>query len=403
MDRTIIGKYISEGVDKAKAGEAVAIYRNIVNSVEFSAIPEKSHYGMGWIVYYALHQSADHEIAERKKMLACYLNLSVTKPHKLHSMILTEAIRLYKNAQDAAFGKKRDEIVAFSIVKFCRIWNLTNLRPGDKRRKEVEGKMLPSTVEKLLTATVDEIENDNSLFDAAYIALADEMLAIYPDSFNLYAQRASLCAMEGNLERAAEMMKKAVLLAPTKFFLWSKLAKYVGAGKDPNLYISLLYKALKSPGPEQFKGKIRLTLAKVLADRKAFPQALWELQQMKRIYDANGWHLSPTYQQIQKIIPGETVASDPSAAYKRIEYLAEDYIYSGLPFVTMKKSFHKLPDPNKKFPNSRPTIAWRVTDQSGANVWFTPEHHHIDPNLPIGTSVRVKVYNSRVVKAEIES
>ena len=76
-------------------------------------------------------------------MLARYLRLQVERPHKLHSMILTEAFRLYKDAAEASFIAKNKEgfnpvsdATRFSIVKFTNLWDLNNLRHGDWKRKE---------------------------------------------------------------------------------------------------------------------------------------------------------------------------------------------------------------------------------------------------------------------------
>lgn len=401
MDKSIIERYISEGVDKAKAGDANAVYAAIADGIEFADIPTKSHYGLGWIIYYALHQSPDKEIVERKKMLVYYLNLRLTKPHKLHSMILTEAVRLYKDTRNAAYGKRKDDIDTFSIVKFCKLWDLKNLRPGDWRRKELDGKPLTSTAEKLLTVLSDEMEGLKLTPEAEIVSFANELIALYPDSFNLYYQRAVMYLSEGEKEKAIEMLKKGILLAPGKFFLWSKLGQLVDADRHPRLRVSLLNRAMISPGPEQFKGRIRLMLAKIFADINAYPQAKWELEHVKRIYEANGWHLSPAYKAIERSIPEGTIPGDPTPAYKSVEKLADDFIYSALPVVEMKKTYHKLPDTNKTFRNTKPAIAWRITNEEGTNIWFTPERHGIDPNLQMGTIVKVKIYNGKIVKAEI--
>lgn len=100
-------KYVSDGFIKAKAGNAMAIYTGITKIFNAGDLPEKSYYPYGWIIYYALHQCPAHEIKIRKEMLANYLMLHLIVPHKLHSMILQEATRLYKDAVNAAYGKKK--------------------------------------------------------------------------------------------------------------------------------------------------------------------------------------------------------------------------------------------------------------------------------------------------------
>lgn len=399
MDVSQITKYISDGFDKAKQGDALEIYGNIARSVAFADIPVRSHYALGWIVYYALHQSANHDIEARKRMLAFYLKLSVQKPHKLHSMILTEAIRLYHDSVDSAYNRRPSEVVKFSILRFCQLWNLANLRPGDWKRKDHEGTTLSSTVEKLVTASVDEAEAVGAPPEASLVALVDSAVEAFPDTDTLLAQRAALCALEGDSEKARQLLVKALLIAPSKFFLWSKLAALTDAAVDPHLHIALLYKALSAPGPEQFKGKVRLALAKVLVARKAYPQALWELQRVKTAYEANGWHLSPTFLSLMKQIPEGTVAADPEAAYRRVVRLADEHIYAGLPEIAMSKTYHKDPQPNANARFGKPAVAWRMTDCEGRNIWFNPHRYGIDPSLPNGTRLLVKAYNGKIVQA----
>lgn len=401
MNREDIVKYVSDGFEAAKAGNALNVYASVKDIYDSGTLPAKSHYPFGWIIYYALHQSPDFEIESRKRMLATYLKLSVTKPHKLHSMILTEAIRLYKDAQNAAFGKKREERVLFSFVKFLNLWNLENLRPGDWRRKELDGKILSSTAEKGITVAVDELENTHTVPDKSFIDIIDQALVNFPDSYNLMSQRAAVCVLCGEPDEAKALLQKAILMAPGKFFLWSKLAELVDPENEMRLHISLLYKSLKSPGPEQFKGKIRLSLAKCLADRQLFTKALWELQRVKQIYDANEWHLPALYQSLMRQIPAGSEPENPEPLYQKVASLADEMIYSSIPPVMMQKTYHKNPEANAPAKFGKPMVAWRLTDQQGNNIWFNPEKFGIDPNLPNGTTLHVVLFNGKIVKAQI--
>ena len=158
-----ISRYVSDGFVRAKAGEALAVYASVAPIHTSGALPPERHYSLGWIIYYALHQSAPGDILPRKRMLAHYLGLRTPRPHKLHSMILTEAIRLYRDARDSAVaarlkGIPHDAARDFSLVKFMRLWDFRHLRPGDWRRKLQEGKPMSATVEKLITHYVDELE-----------------------------------------------------------------------------------------------------------------------------------------------------------------------------------------------------------------------------------------------------
>ena len=404
-----LARYISDGFEVAKNGNALPVYQFGLPHLEVGQLPTRSHYAFGWIIYYALHQQPSHEINERKKMLANYLKLSVTKPHKLHSMILLEAMRLYKDAKDVAFNAKGKDAPKFSIVRFAELWDLSNLRPGDWRRKEYEGKDMSSTAEKLITLYVDEIEeaNQNILSTSPqFISVIDRAVAEFPDSFNLLSQRAALHALCGETEAAKSLLKKALLYAPGKFFLWSRLASLYSPDSDPRRHVALLYKALRSPGQEQFKGRIRLALAEAFVMKSQHHFALWELNSVRQTYEGNGWHLPRAYESAMGKIPQGAVPENPEPLYHRLEPLADEEVYDALPVVRVTKTYHKNPDPNAQQQNGRqnygkPAVAWRVTDAQGNNYWLQPHRFKIPADLPIGTVLDIRLHNGRPIKAQL--
>ena len=169
MTKEELSTYVSDGFEKAKRGEALEVYTTVCPYFDRGELPTSRHYAFGWIIYYAMHQSPEQEIAARRQMLGRYLKLSLVKPHKLHSMILTEAIRLRREADDK-----------FSLMKFLPLWNLANLRPGDWRRKEVDGKPVSSTVEKLITQYVNEAIATGQSLPEDFKAVFDKALHDFP-------------------------------------------------------------------------------------------------------------------------------------------------------------------------------------------------------------------------------
>ncbi len=408
MDANEIIKLVSDGFDRAKGGTAAEVYAEVTPYHDNQTLPLKSHYPFGWIIYYALHQSNLYAIRERKQMLARYLSLQVERPHKLHSMILTEAFRLYKDAEEVAYinrkngaNQKTDDSIKFSIVKFAELWNLAHLRPGDWRRKEHEGKELPSTVEKLITHYVDEVYATRKQPSAEFLLTMERALTEYPGSSNLYAQCAQLYELSGEMDAAIQMMRKAILSSSSKFFLWSRLAALITDKDSLRLKVSLLYKALYSPGQEDYKGKIHLNLAAALAEGGAFPQAKWELEYVKNFYRQKGWNMPRLYKDTEKKIPIGTEPSDPIAIYKKVEPLAEEFIYESLPEIEVRKTFHKpASETTDRYGRHRHgQTAWRVTDREGNNYWFNPIRYGIQENLPTDTRLKVKVYGGKIVKA----
>lgn len=247
----------------------------------------------------------------------------------------------------------------------------------------------------------DDLDQSNTLPDPLFIEVIDKAVEVFPDSFSLLAQRSTLHKIAGELDKATELLAKAILMAPGKFFLWSKMASLINPETDLRLHVSFLYKALCVPGPEQYKGKIRLSLAEALISKRLYAEALRELDKVTNIYEANGWHISSRHTEMRNRIPPDTIASDPEHIYRRVANMAEDMLYSSLPSVSMKKTYHKEPDLSRTPKYGKPTPAWRITDENGANVWFSPERFNIPAHLPLGTILSVKLYNGKVVHAEI--
>lgn len=325
MENDIV-RFVSEGFDAAKGGNAPTIYRLVLPHFEKGQLPVRSHYPFGWIIYYALHQHPDSGIIERKKMLANYMKLNVTKPHKLHSMVLLEAMRLYKDSKNVAFNMRGKDAPRFSLIKFCELWNLENLCEGDWRQREYEGKKMSSTVEKLITLYMDEADDTKTLPSDSFIGVIERAVNQYPRSFTLMAQRASLHEMQGETEYAKTLLRKALHFAPRKFFLWSRLAALHSPETSPRIHVALLYKALVSPGQEQFKVGIRLSLAEAFIIKGLYHYALWELNRVRKTYESKEWHLPRKYTETMKKIPRETVPADPAALYRKLEPLAEKEI-----------------------------------------------------------------------------
>ena len=389
MTKEELSTYVSDGFEKAKRGEALEVYTTVCPYFDRGELPTSRHYAFGWIIYYAMHQSPEQEIAARRQMLGRYLKLSLVKPHKLHSMILTEAIRLRREADDK-----------FSLMKFLPLWNLANLRPGDWRRKEVDGKPVSSTVEKLITQYVNQAIATGQSLPEDFKAVFDKALHDFPAAPRLLRQKARLFEREGKRDEAAEIYRRIIPANQTTFYLWSDLARLKDRPEERKLQIALYQQALKHAGHEEFRGKIRIALAKAMAEAKAFPQALFELNAVRSLYLANGWHLSPTFLAAERLIPKDTVASDPSAIYRKLEPMALDYVLASITPVEMVQGYHKAGGPSR-FGKGNSPDAWRVADAEGNKYWLTPSRFGIDSKLPIGTRLKVRILDGKVVAASL--
>lgn len=402
MNTEELANFISAGFEQAKAGDAARVYNAALPYLGDNRLPAKSHYPFGWVIYYALHQAGNAAIVDRKRMLAAYLKLEVAKPHKLHSMILTEAIRLYKDAKDKAYGRPAAEAPSFSILRFMDLWDYAHLREGDWRRKTLDDKTLGSTVEKLITVCVDELEASKAPAPERLTDIIDRALAMYPDTPALLSQRAWVHAAAGQDAQAKDLLRRALIIAPGKFYLWARLARLMEGPQSLTLRMALLYKALRAPGQEQFKGRIRMDLALAWLEKGYAPQAKWEADRVAEQYKAAGWHPAKALTEAQKRIPDGTVAENPEPLYRKIEHLADDEVYAALPEIAAAKTYHKNPGPAKPG-YGKPAVAWRVTDAHNNSYWLQPHRFGLDPSLPMGTPILIRIHNGKPVKARLQA
>ena len=133
------------------------------------------------------------------------------------------------------------------------------------------------------------------------------------------------------------------------------------------------------------------------------PQAKWELKYVKDLYQKNDWYLPKLYRETEKKITTGTKPVDPSDIYRKVEHLADDFIYEILPETETKKTYHKAAaESSDRYGNRRMgQTAWRVTDSNGTNYWFNPGKYGIPEDLPADTRVQIKVYGGKVVKARL--
>lgn len=391
--------FVSENFPAAKAGDAIRIFAVAKEAFDAGLLPVSDHYAFAWILYYALHQSPKYDIMERKRMLALYFKLDIKKPHKLHSMILLEAMRLRRDAIDRKYNDKEGDAPDFSIVRFSEIWNLENLRPGDWKRKPFQDKEMASTVDKFITLYVNELESTSTPPSDSFRAVITKALEEYGPSANLLGQMASVLALDGKNKEAREMLRKAVISAPRKFYLWAKLASMVDRVEEPRLYVGLLAHALAIRGQDEFKGKIRLDLARFFIEKEKSAEALWELQIYKRLYEEKGWGLSKSFLEAMNAIPAGTVAANPSGIYRYLIQRAEEEVFSCLEEIEMTKTYHRPAEADKNPRFDKPSVAWRLTDVEGQNYWIIPRRFRLVEDLPLGTPIMVRLFQGHPVTA----
>ncbi|MGN0213248.1 MAG: tetratricopeptide repeat protein, partial [Muribaculaceae bacterium] len=243
---------LKTAVENAKnGGDAITSHKQISIFYNNGELDKQLYEDFGWLTYYALKQTNLNEVKNRKILLSLYLQLNLSKPSILHSLILSEAVKIEKNTP-----------LQFRIRNFVRLWELENLRNDDWEQFSTDGgNTMSSLVEKLISVYAKEVKTDHVEAPDEFCQLVDEALEKFPGNQNLPLYKAGVLISRGKIDEALSYYKDMILQSPSKFFLWDQASSLV---QDIDTKIGLLCKALTCGVEDNFIVNVRLTLAKLL-------------------------------------------------------------------------------------------------------------------------------------------
>jgi len=384
------------GEDSKEKGKAMAAYTLMANYYDSGELDSSFYTDFGWIIYRALHEDNSDDVVRRKKMLNKYLQLKLESPSLLHSLILTEAVKIEKATP-----------LQFLFSGFLNLWNLENLRDEDwKRGESGEGRSLPSLVEKMITVYVREMDITPTVSPSQeFLSVLDQALDKFPDNEHLPRYKALLLIKEGNGQEAVTFYKQLLKKSPMKIYLWSELAELI---EDSNLKTGLLCKALSFNQPEEYLGKIRLALANQFCINKMYGNALAEINQVKSVYEKMGWHLSSELQQVAGIIPQGTEPANNKVVYDEYSLVADAYIYSDVPLETVIKIGERqieggTQNGGSHDKKSRPMIKWILLAKDNSTFSIKPKKFALPRKSPDGTCLEVRRSGNQIITATVLS
>ena len=374
---------IKNAVEAARGGaDAISAHQQATAWFNDGQIDRQLYSDFGWLTYYALKQTAVGDARKRKVLLNQYLKLDLPKPSILHSLILSEAIKV-----------EQDTPLQFRIRDFIRLWGLDNLRDDDwEQFKTDDGKTMSSLVEKLISVYAKELKTDNVAAASDFHDLVNRALIKYPSNQYMPFYKAIVLKSLGHNEEALDYYKKLILKSPSKWFLWHQASALLN---DIDLKIALLSKAISVEKDESFVGGCRLNLAKALIERGLFSQAQEEQRKYHEFYTSNGWSLKQEYQAILSQIPNGTIPEDNQQLYKEKIQVAEDFIYSALPSVfAIKLEDKQIED---RFHPGRKFIQWTIRTKSGLFKLKKPSKFGLNGRVKNGTPLELKIQDKRIV------
>ncbi len=378
-----ISKELKEASVKAKNG---ALTDDVIQRshalLENGDLNKTLYQDLGWLIYYNLKNTPVNAATKRKQLLHYYLELELPRPELLHSLILGEAVKVEKNTP-----------LQFRIRDFMNLWGWDNIRPDDWAQFQTDnGNTVTSLVEKLISVYAKELKTDDVKSPDEFNVLVDEALTKYPNNQNMPLYKARVLISLGQKDEALEYYKELILKSPSKCYLWNQASDLV---ESIDLKIALLCKAISIERDESFIGDCRLSLAKVLIDKRLLQNAKYELDKYHSYYVSQGWGLKEKYQDIVNQIHQDTQAVDNRSIYEEYTPQAEEFIYSMLPTeFAIKIEDKQIEDkqrPGRKF------TQWSLKTKGGIVRLKKPNKFGLDNRMRNGTPFEIKLYNGRVV------
>ena len=379
------GVLVQQAYIQAKGGNGEGAYITVSAIYDDGRLPEDQKNAYGWIIYFSLKQQSDNDVerlvVERKRRLMRYIELGLPSPSLLHSLILSEAVRI-----------ERTTPLKFVLHNFFDLWGgSAKLRPEDWEQFEGEHGTLPSLVEKLVTVYVKEVMTDGRDPSEDFVTLIDKALETFGNNQNLPRQRAQIYLHFNQKDKAIDLYRKQLKRNASRYYLWAELAALV---EDADTRLALTCMALSIKTKEDFLGKIRIYLAEQLCDRNEYALAAGQLALVRRCYERQGWHIPPTTAKVSDRIPAETAEADGRDFIRRHADEANIYLYDNAIHTTLVKSGETT---DRKTQKRR----WWAVDADGNRYSLDPRRLHLPGKCPDGTAIKAVIADKRVLQASV--
>lgn len=308
---------------ESRHAEAVAAYRKALADCQAD---REALTGFGWELFKhskELMATDNVNLGAVKRNLNDYLKLDVEKPSLLHSCILQLAAKLA--GQDK-----------LSMLVFCRLWNLDNLRSEDFERFRTEdGKEYPSLAEKVIQqAGKEAATSDNVQERENVIPRLDKAIERFPDNVWLKLDKAKVLNSLGMHEEALAFGLAVAKAKPNDYWAWALLGDIISMS-DGETALGCYCKALSCPAEDKFTGKLRLKVAQVMLKSKDLAAAKLEIETIVRSKESEG-HRVP--EEVAAIASQMWFAQTETAKSNRDFYrsklpVAEALLFGSLPWI----------------------------------------------------------------------
>lgn len=303
---------------------------------------------IGWEIYKAIKALFDaHKddikkvnLREVKQFLYNYLKTeNITKPSLLHSLILSQALKLYET-----YKIKGKVNTAIDIVAFAKMWNLDYLREGaahndsdfipfEPTQSNPNGKKINfiSLVQKITRAILEEsVDKKDRQSIECFLPYLNKVIEFKKEDivWVLFTRTNAYIFLQ-EYEKAKKDMIVVIKRKSKDTWAWDTLAtifSFVDKDMEFACYCKTLSLVL-SQKQEDFVWQIRDKFANLLIKRQNLSAAKYELEQIFKCRNKNGWTISQDL--IIKLKSLENIQStkDNKSLYAEFSPLAEKCVF----------------------------------------------------------------------------
>lgn len=303
---------------------------------------------IGWKIYKAIKALFDtHKddikkvnLREVKQLLHNYLRTeNITKPSLLHSLILSQALKLYE-----AYKIKGKVNTAIDIVVFAKMWNLDYLREGathddsdfipfEPTQSNPNGKKINfiSLAQKITRAVLEEsVDKKDRQSIECFLPYLNKVIEFKKEDivWALFTRTNAYIFLQ-EYEKAKKDMIVVIKRKSKDTWAWDTLAT-IFSFVDKDMEFACYCKTLSlvsSPKQEDFVGQIREKFANLLTNKQDLSAAKFELEQVFKCRTKNGWKISQDLMIKLKSLENIQSTKDNKALYAEFSPLAEKYIF----------------------------------------------------------------------------
>jgi hypothetical protein len=224
-------------------------------------------------------------------------------------------------------------------LEFADWWQFDHFRPEDYQAQEFKGKKTMALVEqaylayaKKLLAGVQGSQRDGiheRIRD--FLPRLDRLIQQHPEyQYPIYF-KVKLHQALGDTANLVSVFLPFARQKRNDYWVWQLLADIHESA--PDLQLACYCKALALKTPEEFLGKVRLSMAAVLLERQMYAEAKTEIEQLSNYYQSKGWKLPPQLVswKTQDWYHRSTAHPHNQALYRQHAPLAEASLYEDIP------------------------------------------------------------------------